>query len=88
MGIDDIDVGVLPLFSDHFLGKGEGTWSIHKSLSKEQLQFFTVDQDWNVEGINYYMIFYKKNTLLPTTAIPDFLERGKHILEELTKFKK
>ncbi len=49
-------------------------------MSVEMLQFFTTEQDWNVEGLNYFMIFYKKDKVLPTTEILDFYQKGRDLM--------
>jgi len=50
-------------------------------MGEELLHFFTTEPNWNVERLNYFMIFYKRNKVLKTTEILDFLKQGKTIME-------
>ncbi|MFK7980719.1 MAG: hypothetical protein AB8G86_12110 [Saprospiraceae bacterium] len=88
LNFGDINEEASPLFSDQFMGGGETRRQLHKNLSAEMLHFFTTEKDWNVEGFNYYMIFYKKNKVLPTTEILDFLEKGKQLVEMFSRTKR
>lgn len=81
LGLEDIDFEEYPQFSDQYWLEGEDEWQVRKAMSDEVLHFFTIEKDWSLEGINYYMIFYKKNTILPTENLASFYERGKHIVK-------
>lgn len=61
-----------------------------KSWSKEQTKnaipdklrhYFTTEKDWRIEGVNYFMIIYKKHKTLPTTDLMEFLQKGKEMVD-------
>lgn len=80
LGVEDIYPEAFPPFSEQYWLNGEER-KIHESMSDELLHFFTTEKDWNVEGLNYFMIFYKKNRILPTTEILDFYQKGRGLME-------
>jgi len=81
MDFEDIDEEEPPLFSQQDWLEGGKNWTIRESMSEELVRFFTTEPDWNVEGLNYFMIFYKRNKVLKTTEILDFFEKGKQIMD-------
>lgn len=85
LGIEDIDFVEFPQFSDQYWLKGKDEWQIRQSMNDDLLHFFSIEQDWSLEGLNYYMIFYQKNKILPTTEILDFYKKGKHIVDMFSK---
>ena len=85
LGMEDIDFEAYPQFSDQYWLEGEDEWQIRNAMSDEVLHFFTIEKDWSLEGINYFMVFYKKNTILPTENLASFYERGKHIVKLFSK---
>lgn len=85
LGIEDIKSEAFPPFVEPYWRTGEKEQEIKESMSAEMLQFFTTEQNWNVEGLNYFMIFYKKNKILPTTEILDFYKKGRDIMVMLSK---
>lgn len=85
LNFGDINEEAAPLFSDQFMGQGATRGQLYKNLSAEMQHFFTTEKDWNVEGLNYYMIFYKKKKVLHTTEILDFYKRGRAIMDMFSK---
>ncbi len=81
LGIEDIDFEVFPQFSDQYWLKGESESEIRSTMSDELLHYFTVEKDWSLEGLNYFMIFYKKDKIIPTTDLLEFYQKGKEILK-------
>ena len=81
LGFDDIDFEEFPQFSQQYWLKGESESRIRESMNEELLHFFTIEKNWSLEGINYYLIFYKKSQLLAREKIKDFHEKGKKIVE-------
>ena len=81
LGIEDIDFEEFPEFSNQYWLKGEDEGQIRQTMSDDVLHFFTIEKDWSLEGINYYLIFYKKNEILPNTDLVDFYQKGKAIVD-------
>lgn len=85
LGIDDIDFEAFPKFSDQYWLKGEEEGLIRNAMSNKILHFFTVEKEWSLEAINYFLIFYKKNELIPSENVASFYEKGKHIVDMFSK---
>lgn len=83
LGIEDIDFEKFPVFSNQYWLKGEDKDFIRASMNEEVLKFFTIEKNWSLEGVNYYLIFYRKDKLLPPAQIVDFYKKGMHICEML-----
>jgi len=80
---EDIDFEEHPKFSKQYWLKSGDEPYLRASLSDPFLKFFTIEQDWHLEGINYYLIFYKKEQLLTPKQIKDFYKKGMQICEML-----
>lgn len=77
----DIDFEAFPKFSEQYWLKGSDEDYIRANMTDKVLKFFTIEKDWSLEGCNYYLIFYKNNTLLPPGIIKDFYNKGMKICE-------
>jgi len=81
LGIDDIDFEAYPAFSDQYWLKGKDEAAIRESMKEEILRFFTIEKYWNLEAINYYLIFYSKNRLFFGEQLEILYKKGKQIVE-------
>jgi len=75
-GVEDIDFESHPEFSDNYYLTGENEDRIRHHFDENVLRFFTIEKDWSLEGINYFMIFYKSKKKLPTTEIVDYFKKA------------
>ena len=80
---EDIDFEEHPKFSKQYWLKSENEGYLRASLPDPFLKFFTIETDWTLEGINYYLLFYRKNHLLAPKQIKDFYQKGMRICEML-----
>ncbi|HMQ46333.1 MAG TPA: hypothetical protein PKA00_01955 [Saprospiraceae bacterium] len=76
LGMQDIDFEAFPKFSDQYLLQGKDEDYIRASFKNEVLHFFSLQKGWSLEGLNYYLIFYKKDQLLLPSTIADFYKKG------------
>lgn len=84
LGIKDINFEAFPEFSDQYYLKGDDEDYIRATLNEKVLHFFTIEKNWSLEGVNYFMIFYCHNTLMPPNMIKDFYLKGMKLCEMLT----
>lgn len=85
LGWDDIDFESHETFSSQYLLKGQEESIIRDTFSDEVLHFFTLEKGWYLEGINYYMVLYKKRKLLDKAQIADIYKKGHFLLERLSE---
>lgn len=76
LGMEDIDFERYPKFSGQYLLRGDDEDYIRANFNDEVLQFFTVEKNWTMEGLNYYLILYRKNQLLLPSQIIEFYKKG------------
>ena len=74
--VDDIDFETHPDFSDQYLLQGQVESFVRDTFHEELLHFFTIEKDWCLEGMNYYLIFYKTGHRIPAEQIRNFYEKG------------
>lgn len=79
----DIDFEEYPKFSDQYWLKSDNEDYLRASVKDDFLKFFSIERDWHLEGINYYLVFYKKSKLLTPPQIKDFYKKGMKICEML-----
>lgn len=79
----DIDFVDYPQFSKQYRLKGEDEDYIRASMNDQVLHFFTINKNWSLEGVNYYMAFYKKNRIIAPAMIKDFYKKGVHLAKLL-----
>ncbi len=85
LGFEDIDFEEYPKFSDKYHLTGEDEDYIRSSLNDEFLKFFSLENGWHLEGLNYYFILYKFNKIIPPTHIEQFHHKGLKIVEMLER---
>ncbi len=81
LGIEDIDFESHPKFSNQYYLKGEDEDYIRHVMNDDILKFFSVEKKWFLEGINYYMIFYRLDKLLSPSQIRKFYKKGIFLYE-------
>jgi hypothetical protein len=79
LGMQDIDFEQYPLFSNQYLLRGEDEDYIRASFPEKALQFFTIEKNWTLEGLNYYLVLYRKNHLMLPSQVLDFYRKGMHL---------
>lgn len=81
LGFDDINFEAFPEFSRQYYLKSSDEQYLRATMHDGILRFFSVEKGWRVEGVNYYLIFYKKDVLLPPQEIKQFYDKGLHVFE-------
>ena len=84
LGIEDIDFDAFPEFSNQYYLKGKDKEAVRDMMDNRVLHFFTVNKDWYLEGVNYYMIFYKDEQLLSSGQIYKFFNKGMELYRMLS----
>lgn len=79
----DIDFSDFPNFSKQYELQGEDEDYIRATMNEQVLRFFTDNKNWSLEGVNYYLIFYKKNRLIPAQEIKEFHRIGMYLAKLL-----
>ncbi len=80
-GINDIDFEAYPEFSKQYLLKSKDEDRLRSKMSEEVLHYFTIEKDWCLEGINYYLILYIEEGVFLSKDIPYLYNKGKEIVE-------
>ncbi len=85
LGMQDIDFEEYPEFSDKNLLKGEDEGRIRSTLktNEDVIRFFTVEKDWCLESIGFFMILYKEKILIDPPSIKLLFEKGMMLHENL-----
>ncbi|PHN02947.1 hypothetical protein [Flavilitoribacter nigricans] len=81
LGFEDINFEEFPEFSRQYYLKSSDEQYLRASMHDGILRFFSVEKGWRVEGVNYYLIFYKKDVLFPPQEIKAFYEKGTQVFE-------
>lgn len=76
LGMQDIDFEAFPKFSSQYLLQGKDEDYIRASFKNDVLRFFSIEKGWSLEGLNYYLVFYKKDQLLLPSTIAEFYKKG------------
>lgn len=77
--ISDINFEDYPEFSEIYYLKGEDEELVKHAFDHKILTFFSKETGWHLEGIGYYLIFYKPGKRISATSIPHFLKLGLEI---------
>jgi len=79
MGFDDIDFVRYPKFSGQYRLTGEDEEYIRYHFNDAVLNFFTLNKGWSMEGLGFYLVFYRRGMLIPSAQIEEFYKKGKEI---------
>lgn len=79
----DIDFEDFPEFSQQYLLQGEDEEYIRHKMTPQVLRYFTVERDWTLEGVNYFMIFYQNRKQMEANQIRNFYRKGMSIFSML-----
>ena len=86
LGIEDINFEEFPKFSGQYYLTGEDEELVRHAMNEKALRFFTNEKGWCMEGLNYYMVLYKRNKLASTKSVKTLIRKGKQ-LHEIFKIK-
>jgi hypothetical protein len=84
IGMTDIDFVRYPKFSGQYRLTGEDAEYIRHHFTDEVLNYFTLNKGWSMEGLGFYLIFYRKGTLIPSAQIEEFYRRGLEVYKLMT----
>ncbi len=76
LGWEDIDFEEYPAFSEKYHLKGEDEDYIRHHFNDDVLKFFSKTSGWTVEAVNYYLVFYAHNSVVPENILADFYRLG------------
>lgn len=79
----DIDFEDYPEFSKQYELQGDDEDYIRATMNEKVLRFFSENKNWSLEGVNYYLIFYKKNRLIAPQEIKEFHRIGMFLAQVL-----
>ncbi len=73
----DIDFEEHPKFSENYLLQGDDEARVRRTMNQDEvIRFFTVERDWCLESVGFFLIFYQDNHLFRPDEIKYFHERG------------
>ncbi|MCF8247391.1 MAG: hypothetical protein K9J37_18225 [Saprospiraceae bacterium] len=82
----DIDFEEHKVFSDNYLLQGEDEARVRRTMDQEEIiRFFTIEKDWYLESVGFFMIFYQRNRLIEPNEIKHLHERGVLLFEYFKK---
>lgn len=79
LGLTDIDFVRFPKFSGQYRLTGGDEEYIRHHFNDEVLNYFTINKGWSMEGLGFYLLFYRKGTLIPSAQIEQFYARGQEV---------
>ncbi len=84
LGMQDIDFEEHPEFSDRYLLQGEDEDRIRRTMSNEAvMRFFTVEKNWHLESIGFFLILYQDKKLIMPSHIKTLYGKGMKLYEQL-----
>ncbi|MFT6485734.1 MAG: hypothetical protein ACJAWN_002464 [Neolewinella sp.] len=84
VGFTDIDFVRFPKFSGNYRLTGGDEEYIRHHFNDEVLNYFTMNKGWSMEGIGFYLLFYRKGTLISSAQIEQFFKRGQEVYKMMT----
>lgn len=82
LGMQDIDFEEWKSFSDQFLLQGD-EWRIRRLMNEEIARFFLVQKNWCLESLGYYLVFYRRKSLVEPHAVKSLYAKGLRLYEQL-----
>jgi hypothetical protein len=79
IGMNDIDFDHHPDFSRTYHLNGDDEYLIRTTFSNKVLDYFSREQGWHAEGLNYFLIIYRAKELLPPDSLPAFGLKGMEV---------
>lgn len=78
----DIDFEEHKAFSDNYLLQGEDEAHIRRTMNQEEIvRFFTIEKDWHMESVGFFLIFYQHGRLIEPHEIKYLHQRGMLLFE-------
>lgn len=84
LGFKDIDFEAYPVFSRKYRLKGPDEDFIRATWNDQVLHFFSEERKWHLEGVNYYMIFYRPDQRMHPGEIRSLYYKGMEVFKMLS----
>jgi hypothetical protein len=84
LGFKDIDFEEYPVFSRKYRLKGPDEDFIRATWNDRVLHFFSEERKWHLEGINYYMVFYRPGKRMAPAEIRTLYHKGMEVFRLLS----
>ncbi|MBI5916964.1 MAG: hypothetical protein HY842_16460 [Bacteroidetes bacterium] len=82
-GMQDIDFQEHKEFSDQYLLQGGDEAHIRRTMNlKPVIRFFTIEKNWCLESIGYFLIFYQLDLLIHPGQIKHLHAKGMSLFEQ------
>ena len=81
--VQDIEFEAHPEFSEKYLIQSEFPDMLKEMIPEELMHFFSIERKWSLEGVNYFLIFYRERKRLPPETIKEFYLKGLDIVRML-----
>jgi hypothetical protein len=72
----DIDFDSHPEFSEQYFLRAEDEDLIRYIYDENVLEFFTINKNWHLEGMNYFLVFYSLNERFHPKLLESFYHTG------------
>lgn len=82
LGMQDIDFEEWPEFSRKFLVQGN-EWGVRRLMNEDLTKFFLVERHWCLESLGFYLVFYRRKTLVKPQSIKVLFNKGMSLFEHL-----
>jgi hypothetical protein len=78
----DIDFVEHPVFSNNYLLQGEDEPRVRRTMNHDAIiRFFTVEKEWSLESVGFFMVFYQHERLIQPHEIRHLYQRGMMLFE-------
>lgn len=82
---DDIDFEQHLDFSNNYRLTGTDEDFIRHNFNRDVLRFFAIEKGWSLEGLGFYLLFYKHGKLLSDRQIKALYGKGMEVYQGLIK---
>lgn len=83
LGFRDINFELHPKFSGRYHLKGPVEEHIRGLMTPNVLHYFSINEGWTLEGINYFLVLYQPNQLIQPSWVERFYVKGREIYDML-----
>jgi len=83
LGREDFDFEAFPKFSQQYFVGGDDEERVRNLFTKKLLRRFTLEKNYTLEGVNYYLLFYRMYGQLKYHEVLKFYRSGMKIYNSL-----
>jgi len=81
--VDNVGFENYPGFNAKYIVQGRDKFDIEYTFKRSMLEFFSIEKNWSLEGMNDYLIFYQYHKVVEVEHLKTLFDKGRQLCDNI-----